>query len=155
MANVGRGKTTPPRVRPRGDIGHRAQKRRAAPDVEGEERPRLGERHQLGELHRLRRRPHDVGSEWLFGELSYRPRSFCGAFLIPVRAGPFPETASTATPSGPQTRPPLPSRGREFLSAGAKGRPGRTISASRRVRCPRSAVRGGSVASTSSAGDGT
>lgn len=80
MANAGRGKTTPPRVRLRGDIGHRVQKRRAAPDVEGEERHRLGELHQLGERHQLRRRPHDVGSEWLLGaDLTYRPRSLCGA----------------------------------------------------------------------------
>ena len=54
-------------VRPRGDIGDRARKRRAAPDVEGEERHQLRDRHQLEERHQLRRRPHDVGSEWLFG----------------------------------------------------------------------------------------
>ena len=53
-ANAGSRQSTHPRVTPRGGIGDRARKRRAAPDVEGREP------HQLG------RRPRAVSSDMAF-----------------------------------------------------------------------------------------
>jgi hypothetical protein len=70
MANVGTAKSTHPRVRPRGDIGDRARKRRAVPRVEGE-------RHHLGKRHRLRRRPRAVGSNV----------AMCGQAATPLSGG--------------------------------------------------------------------